>query len=207
MEHDRSGIGRPMTSDIVDYSVELACTTSVEPITATAALERFVNGKEAGVIGFVYTPNDAPWFRMTPDGARLRDGSLIPDDAFELRAFTPEQELRWWRTTGFDLGKAVILSEAPVVGETSAAGAPGPHPLRLRVARSLLLWGMATGAYEDGWAQFTDRRVGDLWFPLETQPPTDSRVRLTVVDYATRDEHGNVAVIDQRPVRIQVEKQ
>ncbi|OZF37302.1 CRISPR-associated protein Csx19 [Rhodococcus sp. 14-2483-1-2] len=196
-----------MTTNIVDYSIELACTTSIEAITATAALERFANDEAAGVVGFVYTPNDAPWFRMTPDGARLRDESAIPDDAFELRAFTPEQELRWWRTSGFDQGKAVILSEAPVVDETSATGAAGPHPLRQGDARSLLLWGTATFAYEDGWAQFTDRRVGDLWLPLETQPPTHSRARLAVVDYATRDEHGNVAVVDQRLLRIQVEEQ
>ncbi|QXQ14505.1 CRISPR-associated protein Csx19 [Skermania piniformis] len=178
----------------VDYAVTLTAHELGTEISPTAALEKFaVSCPDA--VGFVYTPSAAPWFRMTDGRAKQRDGSTIPEDAFELRAFAADRELRWYRTSDFDLGRAVVLTEEPTSGAPTADSA---HPLRPKQTRSLLLWGAATGKYNDGWAQVRTGRIGHLWFPLATQPEKGSQLALAVIDYVTRDHHGNVGVVDQR---------
>lgn len=181
-----------MTDENVDYTVELDARVLGDEITPSAALALFADD----AVGFAYTPSESPWFRLTAGTARQRDGSPIPEDTFELRAFTRDRELRWWRTSGFDLGRAVMLAEAPAVDG-------GVHPLCPKQSRSLLLWGAATGKYEHGWAQVADRRVGYLWFPIAAPPAAGAGLRLAVVDYVSQDAHGNVGVVDQRLVGVE----
>ncbi|MFI7531466.1 CRISPR-associated protein Csx19 [Nocardia salmonicida] len=161
-------------------------------LTFSQALHAFgTRWDVSDAVGFVYTPAVAPWFRYTDQQWCLRQGEAIPESAFELRAFTDCAELRWWCTTGFDIGTAVVLSETDQAEEGD-----GLYRLDDRT-RALRLWGSAV-TEEQGWTNLAEGRIGDvLWVPLS--PVTaGSAVALRVVDYASRDEHGNVALVEQR---------
>ncbi|WP_280310284.1 type III-D CRISPR-associated protein Csx19 [Nocardia abscessus] len=174
----------------------LAATRIGDAPTAVEALAAFADHTDlAGAVGFAYTPTAAPWLAYTDDGWHTRAGESAPRTAFELRAFTPTAELRWWRDSGADTGTAVVLTEtlAPPSGDPAVRLQPGE--------RSLLLWGSVIDTV-DGWANLADPRIGDiLWIPLP-EAVAGSAVRLRMVDYATTDIHGNLAVIEQRLTRL-----
>lgn len=159
-------------------------------LTAQAALRRFAEEVCAPAVGFCYRPRDARWFRLTGDGRPTGpDGEAFDlTGAFELRAFTPDCELRW-RNRAAGSGAAILVSDAP-------GGAPEPY--------HRLLWG-APVAWRDGWITLTDARIGTFSVPVDVPAPgRHDRIWLRAVEYTDQDEHGNVAVVDERLVALVV---
>jgi len=173
--------------------------TTTGTVTATDAVAAF--GRDA--IGWAYAPREAYWLRLTsgalrrldtPQGRAARDARTATQttaslaEAFELRLFTPDAELRWVHESG---GKGTwhVLDDRTA----SAAGlARLKHPAPLR-----LLWGRAVETH-DGWTRLADARIGSLWVPLTTGPDDHDYVSLDVVEYTRTDSHGNTAVADER---------
>jgi CRISPR-associated protein (TIGR03984 family) len=171
---------------------------------ATETVAWFAQNRPSA-IGWLLSPTAAWWVELSQnhlqmvsgsDGPKARDGGgeivaldRVPDDVFELRLFTPADELRW--TFDSDLGQG----RWRLVDDTSAAVRrltpwPGPTPRHL-------LWGRI--AQTGDWTRLADARVGSLWVPLVTTEPDASQlVGLTTVEYVSQDEHGNLAVADQR---------
>ncbi|PKV98901.1 type III-D CRISPR-associated protein Csx19 [Nocardia fluminea] len=170
----------------------LAVTQVQDTPTAAQALAAFADYTDlAAAIAFTYTPTAAPWLRCTDGHWHTHTGTGLPADVFELRAFTPEAELRWWRDPHSDTGTAVVLTETVAPPQSTPSARLEQHE------RSLLLWGSAATTTED-WTNLADPRIGDiLWVPL-SGTVIGSVVRLHFAEYATVDTHGNLAVTDQR---------
>lgn len=172
-------------------------TQSMADVTFAEALDVLAARPDSGAaVGFTYTPTAAPWFRRDGQTWVTQSGNPVPEGAFEVRAFTASAELRWWRTSGFDVGRAALLTEADPDENSSA-------PFRLRDdEESVLLWGKVTHAVDDGWANLAEGRIGDnLWVPVDSAAAGE-QLRLFFVNYAESDRHGNVTVAEQRLVRV-----
>lgn len=188
-------------------------TTDPVECSAAEALAAFARQVDCPSIGFCYSATAARWFRLDASGAAsfctgdqpagfaadqpAAAGAAAPADltgVFELRAFTRSHELRWYNTAG-GCGPAVVVTE----GEDSA----------LRVRRlsggpyRRLLWGTVAGC-SDGWVVLHDARIGALRVPLDRPAPHGARIWLEAVEYVDEDDHGNLAVVDERLVGLVV---
>jgi len=131
------------------------------------------------------------------DGAwRAHGDRELPPAVFELRAFTALAELRWWHTIDFDRGTALILQEV-------RSGEHGAEMYPLLSRSRQLLWGTAVES-RHGWTTLRDSRIADFVVPIQNVQ-VGHRVRLELIDYVTRDEHGNVAVVEQRLTGLHVD--
>lgn len=163
--------------------------------TAAEALTEFAT-QASEVIGFAYSPVDAPWFRLGADGvARDANGDpLVLTGVFELRAFSPDRELRWWNTSAGRGCVRVITDQAMRGQHTPAAN---------RTYRRLL-WGTTKESTQDSadWLTLFEPRIGDLSVPVAGRVDKNSQVWLEAVEYHDEDSHGNVAVTDERLIRL-----
>lgn len=177
-------------------------------VTSEAALVSFARTVAVASIGFGYSPVAARWFRLDPDGSAWshdRRAGRRPFDltgVFELRAFTPTHELRWHNTTA-QTGPAVI------VGDGTAAAPDAPRRLAEEPYQRLLWGEIATHDQRGGWATLRDGRIGTLDVPVDAgrlgaAQSGPARVWLRAVEYVTEDDHGNVAVVDERLVDLVV---
>jgi len=113
-------------------------------------------------------------------------GDITPeelDDAYEVRIFNQEREIRWVDSHG-----AVVLAEA----ELELSGW-SYHPLKAwRAFRRYVLWGEL-----DGPGQLFDHRVGTMEVPW--REGGGGRLALTAVEYlAAEGPFGNVVVAAER---------
>lgn len=143
-----------------------------------------------GVSGLIMTP-------ATCELCAWRGGQFEGDEetskqAFEVRAFCNDWELRWIREgTG---GVATLLSEKRI----SAGDWSEPSEIKLEdtLYRSYLLWGQRENNSQDsGWTTLTNGRIGPIKVPIGN---CTSRIQLNVREYLARFEDGNVCVFDQR---------
>jgi CRISPR-associated protein (TIGR03984 family) len=166
-------------------------TATLSRTTAADALTGFASaGGE--IVGFVYSPVDAPWFRID-DGAPVgSDGKPIDlTGVFELRAFDGTRELRWWNVSGGEGNQFVLDHDA-----LPAGWRPGKTYERI-------LWGaVRTGGPK--WTELFAARIGPLHVPIGGSPAEHSTIRLGVREYLVEDEHGNVSVVDERLVALTV---
>lgn len=162
---------------------------NVDCIDAATALKKFcAEVKPSEVRGFIYTPSAAPWFLAKNGVAVGPEENLNLDSAFELRAFTSEKELRWWRC---DPGttKAVVLSESN----------DNDGLMRHGDLQELLLWGKATG--DSGvWVTLREGRIGSLKVPVGPGIQPNKRVAMQIAEYTSKDDFGNVGVVEHRIV-------
>ena len=145
-------------------------------------------------------PDDTYGLIMTPTacelcvwrGNRLEGGGKTIGQAFEVRAFCDDWELRWIRE-GTN-GVATLLSEKLI----PEYGGPKPSKIELEdtLDRSYLLWGQrGDGSQSSGWTTLTNGRTGPIRVPIGD---CTARIKLKVREYLARFEHGNVCVFDQR---------
>lgn len=183
---------------------------SLDTVLAGAAKALTGDGE---ALALVYSPRCCAFCRMRSDGEltgppkhATANGSYHRDvlaEAYEIRLFTPDWELRWLRQG--TVGQAALLWEA----DTAKGPAPvaldwpvDPAPIELQDGpeQRYLLWGQADVTLSrDGWTALTNARIGTLWAPLHPDMDVDKgRVMLRAREYLVRKDHGNVAVIDQR---------
>lgn len=146
------------------------------------------DGRDVGrdVVGFVYSPVAAPWFRL--DGGTLRGhGNTViePGEVFELRAFDGVRELRWWNVTG-GRGRYFVLDSRTL-----------PNGWRAGERYQRLLWGSVRRS-DPEWTELFTARVGSLHLPVGGAVTAGSTIRLETQEYMAEDEHGNVSVVDEQ---------
>lgn len=156
-----------------------------EARTVDDALREFATTVSTPAIGFCYRPSDARWFRLGADGTVTGPAATTFDltAVFELRAFTGMHELRWLNESA-GTGRGVLVSD-----DGSGVTPPTYHRL---------MWG-AVVDQSDGWATLSAARIGTIKVPVDS--PTSligRRIWLRAVEYEAEDEHGNVAVVDER---------
>ena len=168
------------------YITTQCCTAEQEQINdLVLALPADASG---GVSGLIMTPTACELCAWR--GGKFEGGKI--EQAFEVRAFCNDWELRWIRE-GTD-GVATLLSEEPI----SACGWSEPSKIKLEgtLDRSYLLWGEREGTSQSsGWTTLTNGRTGPINVPVGN---CTSRIQLEVREYLARFEDGNVCVFDQR---------
>jgi len=139
---------------------------------------------------------------LFPEGD-LRDaagGPVSTLGVFEARAFGPQGELRWLHHAG-GRGRAVMLSETahpPGLGETWPV-----EGLVDKIEQCYLVWGAVDAAPAPGWCTVAESQIGRIDLPVEAV--AGQRLRVVAREYLGRvDSHGNVAVVEERLVRLEV---
>ncbi len=162
-------------------------------LTAGAALAWFTGAGDGGeVIGYLFAPDRAEWFRC--DGA-VAQGPEGPRDlaaAYELVATDGKRHLRWThRASG--AGPAVSLSEPQELlppGEQLPAEPPRTR-LAGTAARKLAGTVRESG---DGWSTLGSARYAPCQVPVAAGKGKE--IWADMAEYAVSDEHGNISVID-----------
>ncbi|MHB1557391.1 MAG: type III-D CRISPR-associated protein Csx19 [Isosphaeraceae bacterium] len=179
-------------------------------LTLEAALSAFQSLEHKAGIGLFYEPTCCK-FACLDDTGRLSgpDGrSIDVSRIFEARVFRESMELRWLKDPSDDQGhRAVILSEAV---PSSTLGDPWTRleiektPVIGTLPQTYLLWGEGTGkSLGDGWCELATPRIGSLPVPIPNVAP-HGRVVLRTREYLAEYAHGNVAVFEERLVRLEV---
>ncbi len=122
---------------------------------------------------------------------------------FEARIFNEQYELRWLNEDN-GLGKAVLTSEESIDNYLS-------EDLRELIASDIinqqyLLWGeKTTNQLSAGWQRLAIARIGALDIPVEQSLTKQQRVYLNTREYlAAIDEYGNMAVVAERLINLEV---
>jgi len=153
---------------------------------------RAVRAELEGAMSMLSAPDRCYVGRLAEGGCRGPAGEALPvEEAFELRAFTAERELRWTRTAKG--GRALLISEE--------RGAGLGEPVEVEVERLGEQRYLLNGLRDErrtrpGWTTLSASHVASISVPFET---TAVRVQLVAVEYIRRDpEHGNVYVCEER---------
>ena len=160
-----------------------------------------------GAIALLYSPQSCTMARLAPDGTLRDAGDRAVDltSVFEARLFNPLCELRWLnRLAG--MGDAALISEA---AQNSLTGFAAKDPQTCEpLPQQYLLWGERarnTKAESNAWQRLADARIGKLDIPLDQEFTQDQRVYLRTREYLDAvDDYGNMAVIEERLVNLEV---
>lgn len=147
---------------------------------------------------------------MRFDGVRLTipAGSAELTEAFHLRLFTPDVELRWVHT-GSRRGAAVALSES---GACPAGWTTDSAAVEEVLDGQYALWGRRFETLgTTGWCRAVEGRIGWIDVPAATPAATSAGtsagagqdwpeqfLAVRFREYLTSDESGNAAVLDER---------
>lgn len=125
------------------------------------------------------------------------------EEAFEVRAFNEDAELRWLHESG-GRGTAVLLSERPAADLADCLDGEAASVTAIdRIEHAYLLWGEAqnAGSCPPGWSHLCEARVGTVWVPLPLRET--ERARLAALEYVAAFDDGNAAVAEERLLRLE----
>src|ERR1017187_4392229 len=151
-------------------------------------------GSAGDVIGYLFAPGRAEWFRSAASVAEGPDGPRGLGDAYELFATSGTSHLRWFHQAG-GYGQAVCLGEDAAIlppGEPVAA-TDASQRRRLESTVERILAGRVIRA-RDGWATLATARYPSCDVPVTAS--AGQEVWAFLAEYAVRDGHGNVSVAD-----------
>lgn len=183
-----------------------------EPMTLMAAIAACQKALE-GAIALLYSPQSCTLARLASDGT-LRDASdgeafqgdraITVTNVFEARLFNAVCELRWLnRLAG--VGDAALIAEA---AQPSLTGFVATDPQACEaLSQQYLLWGELARSQPnvDSWRRLADARIGKLDIPMTQKFTQDQRVYLKTHEYlAPADDYGNMAVIEERLVKLEI---
>ena len=141
----------------------------------------------------VYTPQHCVFARVAKGALVHPDiGSLDPREAFEIRIFDKDWELRWRREG--EKGTAILWAKE--AGDFDGVEA-GKQPANARETQ-YLLWGKVIGAPRDGWVTLGTHQVGTLRVPFPDAVKKGDHLALKAVEYFAEFEDGNMAFIGER---------
>ena len=185
----------------------IANRSAIAPSDAVSAIAPAMPDGQL-VVALVYAPrfcvlvrvNSADDWIWPEDGGAPAHGdrNALLAEAYELRVFCRDWELRWLRDG--TKGRAVLASEKEIPAEGftpvekpwgEVAEPQGYLP------QTYLLWGQAAEPSRDGWTKLTAARIGTLWAPVPNVEEK-GRVQLHAGEYLVRMEHGNVVVAHER---------
>lgn len=165
---------------------------------ADALRDAFPEPDREATVALLYTPTRCRVAKLAA-GHELRGESgaaLTLEGVYEARVFSERCELRWLMGDG-DKGQAALLGAAP--GDGREGWARRGEEYLAELSQTYLLWGKARDA-EGGWTRLVSNRIGSLAVPVEAA--AEQRVVLEVIEYTRAFEHGNVAVFEERLVRL-----
>lgn len=168
------------------------------------------NNSDPNTFAIVYTPNECFLGRVsngeTP-AIILKDGHAKIADAYEIRVFNKNAELRWLQ--GY---------ESAIVDDTTYSELRGCLGDEFKIERKYMLWGEASGSELDsetgkpveepnhsGWTTYGSARTGP--FPVPIRVAKGKRAWITAYEILAEDEEtGNVYIVDERLLSIETEK-
>ena len=203
-------------------SVKLNCRTAknISLPDALKSCKAILKPTEQGTtVALLYEPDRCRFatFRDANEGQLMDEfGQPIAGQAlsniFEARIFNSAAELRWLHETN-GTGNAVLISEQDI--SSYLAEEPKPECVYEKLdelepvepPQRYLLWGEGTGVSpSNGWQRLTAARIGRLNVPL-INVKQNERVQLVAREYMREvDEYGNVAVVEERLLRLEVAK-
>jgi CRISPR-associated protein (TIGR03984 family) len=189
-----------MSNDRILYS------RAANKITLFDALKNCA-GCFSDAVGLFYSPEACKFGKVQGDlitDETGKDLALIDNNIFEARIFNEETELRWLNQPN-NKGIAVLLSSRNNITSYLSDNGSAIEAIDI-IPSQYLLWGEGTGKKEiapnkeikQDWSCISAARIGKLAVPVAGIEYKD-RVQLKFVEYLdTCDEHGNVAVVEER---------
>lgn len=166
-----------------------------------------------GGVALLYSIEKCQFAKVSPDNSLLdSQNQIIPLDnfssqyIFEARIFNPDCELRWLNENN-GKGRTALISEQTDLKQQISDWQENSQLQYLEsLPQQYLLWGQKTNtAANTGWQKLSSARIGTLTIPLETEIPKNRRVYLKTKEYlAEIDINGNVAVIEERLIKLEV---
>ena len=172
-------------------------------VTLAEAINNYRDVLE-GAIALLYSPTVCHFLRLTKQEFYNSSGKIDNlNDVFEARVFTEHCELRWLNQDSGQ-GKMVLISESEQLLKSF-------KPLELKECEALtqkyLLWGepAKNQPQTPGWQRLAEARIGKLDIPFDRELKQKQRVYLKTYEYLGKvDNYGNVSVIEERLVKLEV---
>ncbi|HBL14421.1 MAG TPA: TIGR03984 family CRISPR-associated protein [Cyanobacteria bacterium UBA11162] len=172
--------------------------TSANKITLEQAVKE-CSDYLADAVALIYSPQKCYFVKVNsgnieqpPLGEKVEINSV-----FEARIFNEEAELRWLNERNGE-GRSVLISEQNFnlcwkeIEELKAIAIQN---------QQYILWGKAKmNSATTGWSQLVSNRIGSLYVPCDD---IKNRVCLKTCEYLTEDDYGNVAVVEERLIKLE----
>ncbi len=158
-----------------------------------------------GAIALLYSPQSCTLARLDADSTlRGANGDLVDlTSVFESRLFNEDCELRWLSRCDRK-GDAALISQVAqsLSANFTEMATPPCEPLE----QQYLLWGERAYSQptHEGWQRLAEARIGKLDIPLAQTFGQTQRVYLKTVEYLAAADYGNMAVIEERLVKLEV---
>jgi CRISPR-associated protein (TIGR03984 family) len=185
---------------------------TAEKLTLITAIQAFRSVEKNQAVSLFYTPFRCCFGLLNEDGTitGANGESINLSSVFEARLFSPKIELRWLNDPSHE-GE----HQTAILAETELAESAIGDPWKRRVTgvpqvvgtleQTYLLWGEGTGnTLSHGWSELATARIGALPVPIGGVRKNE-RVILHAREYLAEYNHGNVAVLDERLVKLEVE--
>jgi CRISPR-associated protein (TIGR03984 family) len=161
------------------------------------------NGSQG--VALLYSPTCCRFAKIQSNG-ELTDSnntSLSLKDVFEARVFNKSSELRWLNELDGQ-GRAVLISEENIASYLCESI---DLEALYTVEQTYILWGEGIeNQSSSGWGKLAAARIGSIDVPV-TGLTSGKRVYLKCIEYLQEiDEHGNVAVVEERLMRLEVKQ-
>lgn len=179
---------------------------SRSPMSLDQAIQT-TQAQQMGANALLYSPQSC-------DLAQVQDGNVCGSDGqpltlshyFEARIFNETCEVRWLNENQGN-GFLVILADSDLDLNSETFEATQTS-IQDHLPQTYLLWGtaIANADTQEGWQRLAEARIGKLDVPLSQSLKKDQRVSLQSQEYlAEVDAFGNVAVIEERLVKLEVQ--
>lgn len=158
-------------------------------------------------VALLYTPQHCKLAVLQNGVLRQSDGMAVDlTEVFEARVFNEDAELRWLNEQD-GTGRAVLLSDSALTVSALDKDA-SLWVLDKQLEQTYLLWGEGVEHAKAGlpaeWSRLTTARIGKLDVPLANVGKS-GLVQLLAKEYlAVCDPHGNVAVVEERLLKLEV---
>ena len=155
-------------------------------------------------VALLYAPHFCAFAQLQSNGTLTAAQGVLEIEflatVFEARLFTPQVELRWWHQQG-GTGRTVLLTDDQAnLALDNYLSSPDQQSLVGTIEQTYLLWGKGVAKPAElpaSWSRLTTARIGRLHIPAPNV--TCGYVHLKVREYlAETDQHGNVAVVEER---------
>lgn len=155
-------------------------------------------------IALLYSPTCCQFAKLQNGGSLINpeNDHLNLKDIFEARVFNQNRELRWLNQTN-GKGQAVLISEQDISNYLSES-LPNLTAIDI-IEQQYLLWGKGVkNTSNHGWGKLAESRIGSISVPV-TGLIENQRVYLKTVEYLQADEeNGNVSVVEERLIKLEV---
>lgn len=202
-------------------ATQLFVVTPDKSVELGASLLAFAQtyGQSSSAVALLYTPTRCVFARIDGTGNlefAPKSETVELADVFEARVFhdggdgSTGAELRWVEDPRGDQHRAAILTEIEpipmIAGWQTSETIPCVAVLdtKGRLDQQYLLWGESLGPSASGWVKLATAQIGTISVPCGGVTKAKQRVRLKTREYFKEYEHGNVAVFDERLVRLEV---